>query len=101
MLGASPQEFESLILRRADQTACPAHTVAAVITLRSWSQFQARFQCLTGRSETIELSPLSQGKIDQVSDGFVEALFRHGVDLQLQRHLGGWACGVISPGGGG
>jgi len=44
---------------------------------------------------------LSQGKIDQVSDGFVEALFRHGVDLQLQRHLGGWACGVISPGGGG
>ncbi len=37
---------------------------------------------LPGRSETIELSPLSQGEIDQSPDGFVEALFRHGVGLQ-------------------
>ena len=30
---------------------------------------------LPGRAETIELSPLSQGEIDQSPDGFVEALF--------------------------
>jgi predicted AAA+ superfamily ATPase len=38
---------------------------------------------LPGRSETIELSPLSQGEIDQFPDGFVQALFQHGASLQL------------------
>ena len=38
---------------------------------------------LPGRAETIELSPLSQGEIDQSPDGFVEALFRHGVNIRV------------------
>jgi predicted AAA+ superfamily ATPase len=38
---------------------------------------------LPGRSETIELSPLSQGEIDRAPDGFVEALFRHGVSVRV------------------
>lgn len=38
---------------------------------------------LPGRAETIELSPLSQGEIDRSPDGFVEALFRHGVDIRV------------------
>lgn len=37
---------------------------------------------LPGRSETIELSPLSQGEIDGGPDGFVDAVFARGVDLR-------------------
>ncbi len=36
---------------------------------------------LTGRTETIELWPLSQGEIDGRPDGFVDAAFRHGSAL--------------------
>jgi hypothetical protein len=38
---------------------------------------------LPGRSETIELSPLSQGEIDGTPDGFIETVFRHGVDIRV------------------
>lgn len=38
---------------------------------------------LPGRSETIELWPLSQGEIEQGSDSFVDAVFEHGVDLEV------------------
>ena len=38
---------------------------------------------LPGRAETIELSPLSQGEIDGLPDGFVEAVFRHGTDIRV------------------
>ena len=38
---------------------------------------------LPGRTETIELSPLSQGEIDRAPDGFVEAIFRHGVSIRV------------------
>jgi predicted AAA+ superfamily ATPase len=38
---------------------------------------------LPGRSETIELWPLSQGEIDSSPDGFVDAAFRHGPDLGI------------------
>ena len=38
---------------------------------------------LPGRAETIELSPLSQGEIDRSPDGFVDALFRHGVNIRV------------------
>ena len=38
---------------------------------------------LPGRAETIELSPLSQGEIDRSPDGFVEGLFRHGVNIRV------------------
>jgi predicted AAA+ superfamily ATPase len=37
---------------------------------------------LPGRSETVELWPLSQGEIDQTSDGFVDAAFSLGPDLR-------------------
>jgi predicted AAA+ superfamily ATPase len=37
---------------------------------------------LAGRSETIELWPLSQGEIDGTSDGFVDAAFASGPDLR-------------------
>ncbi|MEU4830648.1 ATP-binding protein [Streptosporangium sp. NPDC023615] len=40
---------------------------------------------LPGRSETIELWPLSQGEIEQSADGFVDAVFRHGPDLTVPR----------------
>jgi predicted AAA+ superfamily ATPase len=40
---------------------------------------------LPGRSETIELWPLSQGEIDRTSDGFVDAVFEIGQDLPAQR----------------
>jgi uncharacterized protein len=36
---------------------------------------------LPGRSETIELWPLSQGEIDATPDGFVDAVFSAGVDI--------------------
>lgn len=36
---------------------------------------------LTGRAETIELWPLSQGEIDGLPDRFVDAAFRHGSAL--------------------
>jgi uncharacterized protein len=39
---------------------------------------------LPGRSETIELWPLSQGEIDGTADGFVDAAFRSGADLQIE-----------------
>jgi predicted AAA+ superfamily ATPase len=39
---------------------------------------------LPGRSETIELWPLSQGEIDGAPDGFVDALFDTGADLRAQ-----------------
>jgi uncharacterized protein len=38
---------------------------------------------LPGRSETIELWPLSQGEIDGTPDGFVDAAFAAGADLRL------------------
>ncbi|MEO3813108.1 ATP-binding protein [Sphaerisporangium sp. B11E5] len=38
---------------------------------------------LPGRSETIELWPLSQGEIEQSADGFVDAAFRSGPDLKV------------------
>src|SRR3569833_1511718 len=37
---------------------------------------------LPGRSETIELWPLSQGEIDVAPDGFVDAAFARGADLR-------------------
>lgn len=40
---------------------------------------------LPGRSETIELWPLSQGEIERTADGFVDAAFRHGPDLTVLR----------------
>jgi predicted AAA+ superfamily ATPase len=43
---------------------------------------------LPGRSETIELSPLSQGEIDGDPDGFIDAVFARGVDLRpMPSHL--------------
>lgn len=38
---------------------------------------------LPGRSETIELWPLSQGEIDRVGDGFVDAVFEAGAELRV------------------
>src|SRR5215470_12185284 len=38
---------------------------------------------LPGRSETIELWPLSQGEIDRSADGFVDAVFERGSDLAM------------------
>ncbi|WP_238016497.1 ATP-binding protein [Dactylosporangium sp. AC04546] len=38
---------------------------------------------LPGRTETIELWPLSQGEIDGASDGFVDAAFAEGADLRI------------------
>ena len=35
---------------------------------------------LPGRSETIELWPLSQGEIDRTAEGFVDAVFEHGAE---------------------
>ncbi len=39
---------------------------------------------LPGRSETIELWPLSQGEIARKSDGFIDAAFTHGPELLHQ-----------------
>jgi uncharacterized protein len=39
---------------------------------------------LPGRSETIELWPLSQGEIDSAPDGFVDAVFAFGADLRAE-----------------
>lgn len=36
---------------------------------------------LPGRSETIELWPLSQGEIGRTADGFIDAVFEHGAKL--------------------
>lgn len=38
---------------------------------------------LPGRSETIELWPLSQGELDRATDEFVDAIFEHGPDLRV------------------
>ncbi len=38
---------------------------------------------LPGRSETVELSPLSQGEIDQHPDGFIDAVFQDGADVRV------------------
>ncbi len=38
---------------------------------------------LPGRSETVELYPLSQGEIDRRPDGFVAAVLQHGVALRV------------------
>lgn len=38
---------------------------------------------LPGRSETIELWPLSQGEIDRSTDRFVDAVFEHGAGLPV------------------
>ncbi len=40
---------------------------------------------LTGRAETVELWPLAQGEIDSAPDRFVDAAFRHGADLMVER----------------
>ena len=39
---------------------------------------------LPGRSETIELFPLSQGEIDSTADGFVDAAFAGGDELRIE-----------------
>ncbi|MFC4060834.1 ATP-binding protein [Planomonospora corallina] len=39
---------------------------------------------LPGRSETIELWPLSQGEIDGEPDGFIDAAFTHGADIRAE-----------------
>jgi predicted AAA+ superfamily ATPase len=39
---------------------------------------------LPGRSETIELWPLSQGEMEGTPDGFVDAAFTHGADLRAE-----------------
>jgi len=39
---------------------------------------------LPGRSETIELWPLSQGEIDGAAEGFVDALFAIGADVRAE-----------------
>lgn len=39
---------------------------------------------LVGRSETVELWPLSQGEIEGTTDGFVDAVFREGADLRVE-----------------
>lgn len=39
---------------------------------------------LPGRSETVELWPLSQGEIDATPDGFVDAAFSQGAELSTQ-----------------
>jgi predicted AAA+ superfamily ATPase len=41
---------------------------------------------LPGRSETIELWPLSQGEIDSSPDGFVDAAFAAGAELRAADH---------------
>lgn len=38
---------------------------------------------LPGRSETIELWPLSQGEIDCTADGFIDAVFERGAELTV------------------
>jgi uncharacterized protein len=38
---------------------------------------------LPGRSETIELWPLSQGEIDRTTEGFVDAVFEHGAEQMV------------------
>jgi predicted AAA+ superfamily ATPase len=38
---------------------------------------------LPGRSETVELWPLSQGEIDRTTDEFVDAIFEHGPALKV------------------
>lgn len=38
---------------------------------------------LPGRSETIELWPLSQGEIDRSSELFIDAIFEHGPELRV------------------
>ncbi|MEV0350923.1 ATP-binding protein [Nonomuraea sp. NPDC050680] len=38
---------------------------------------------LPGRTETIELWPLSQGEIDSTPDGFVDHVFTHGADVTM------------------
>lgn len=43
---------------------------------------------LPGRTETIELWPLSQGEIDAAPDGFVDAAFRKGTDIEVTSTLG-------------
>nr|WP_307801606.1 ATP-binding protein [Microbispora triticiradicis] len=40
---------------------------------------------LPGRSETIELWPLSQGEIERSPDGFVDVAFRDGPDMKVPR----------------
>ncbi|MEV4217353.1 ATP-binding protein [Nonomuraea sp. NPDC049725] len=42
---------------------------------------------LPGRTETIELWPLSQGEIDSAPDGFVDAVFRRGADVDVKAEL--------------
>jgi predicted AAA+ superfamily ATPase len=39
---------------------------------------------LPGRTETIELWPLSQGEIDSEPDGFVDAVFRRGAEVTVR-----------------
>ncbi len=39
---------------------------------------------LPGRTETIELWPLSQGEIDNAPDGFVDHVFTHGSDVAMR-----------------
>lgn len=38
---------------------------------------------LPGRSETIELWPLSQGEIDRTAENFIDAVFEHGAELTV------------------
>src|SRR6266852_2552746 len=41
---------------------------------------------LPGRSETVELSPLSQGEIDQRPDSFIDAVFQDGMEVGVPPH---------------
>jgi uncharacterized protein len=47
---------------------------------------------LPGRTETIELWPLSQGEIDSAPDGFIDAVFRSGCDVVMS------SCALRRPG---
>jgi uncharacterized protein len=40
---------------------------------------------LPGRSETVELWPLSQGEVDGTSDGFIDAIFTDGPELVVEQ----------------
>ncbi|WP_189240446.1 ATP-binding protein [Planomonospora parontospora] len=67
------------IKREVDRDPRPGHYIltgsARLLDLRDLPD------ALPGRTETIELWPLSQGEIDSAPDGFVDEAFRQGADL--------------------
>jgi len=60
---------------RSAAGAVPAHRSARLVGPRDIPDL------LPGRSETVELSPLSQGEIDQRSDSFIDAVFQDGMEV--------------------